>query len=410
VPSVELVRIASSTLWAHKLRSFLTALGIVISVWTIVSVVSVILGMNAYVRNTIFRLSPDVFVVTRLGFPTNRDEFLEAIKRKEISEREIVRLRELCESCAEVGESLVGQKPVHAGNRRIAAVTVNGTTANILGLQNLDIEAGRYFTESEDDRATLVAVIGSEVHEELFPQLDPLGRTVWIDSVPHRIIGTIPKQGTVLGQNQDLAVYIPLRAALKRFGRQRDLNVQVNVLVRAAGGFDGVERAQEEVIQVFRWLRHTPFRASDPVGVITAEMLQTMWRAISASTFFFVSFISGLSLVVGAIVVANIMFVSVIERTREIGLRRAMGARKRDIQWQFLVEAMALSALGGALGSAAGAITAGLVGGYSPVPATVHVSVIILAMLIASVTGMLAGFFPALKAANLPPIEALHHE
>jgi putative ABC transport system permease protein len=255
-----------------------------------------------------------------------------------------------------------------------------------------------------------VAVIGSEVREELFPRVDPIGRTVWIDGLPHKVVGLFGKQGQLLGQSRDLVVHTPFRAASKRFGKGDGLSVQTALLVRAKGGVEGVDRAQEEVVQVFRWLRHTPLLAGDPVGAVTAEMLQIVWRAISAMLYAVVGAIAGMSLLVGTIVVANIMLFSVTERTQEIGVRRAMGARRSDIRRQFLIEAAFLAAVGGIIGSALGAVTAWVVASQSPVPAAVRLTTVVMAIAVASISGIVAGYFPARKAARLLPVDALRHE
>jgi len=255
-----------------------------------------------------------------------------------------------------------------------------------------------------------VAVIGSEIRDELFPRQDPLGRTVWIGGVPHQVVGLLVKQGSVLGQSQDLVVYVPFRTAQKQVGSKRSLDTQVSLLVRAASGVAGVEHCQEEVIQMFRWMRHIPFRGSDPVGIVTAEMIQSLWKQVSATTFIVVFLISAVSLLVGAIVVANIMLVSVVERTTEIGLRLALGARKQDILRQFLTEAVVLCAAGGVVGSILGGVTAMVVDAQSPVPAAIKTWVIVAAMAIATVAGLVAGVFPAYRASRLTPIEALRHE
>jgi putative ABC transport system permease protein len=402
----ELFRLAFTALRAHKLRSLLTTLGIVIAVWTIVSVVSVITGMNDYVRTKIFTLSPDVFVVTKFGIITSREAFLEAIKRKDITKKDVETVGRLCESCADIGVTWGASLPVRSAGRRISGVDIQGTLANEASLENLDIEAGRFFTEQEEEHGAPVAVIGSEIREELYPHLDPIGRTVWVGGFPLRIIGLLTKQGSVLGQSRDVIVYTPLRTLEKSFGRRHSYDL----LIKASGGIPGISLAQDEVTSIFRSLRHTPAKSPDPIGIVTAEMIQLLWKQISASTFIFVIVISGISLVVGAIVVANIMLVSVVERTKEIGLRLALGARKRDISRQFLVEAVALSFAGGVIGTLAGMVTAWIVDTQSPMPAAVDPKVVAGALFTAGLTGVLAGFFPARKAANLPPIEALRYE
>lgn len=408
----ELFRVAWAALRAHTGRSLLTTLGIVIAVWTIVSVLAVITGLNDYMRQ-VFSLSPDVFVVTRFGIITSREEFFDALKRKEITTTEAESLRQLCGSCAEVGEVLNASLPVRSEGRRIPDVPIVGGTANSGALQNVDIEAGRYFTEAENEHRAAVAIIGSEIRDELFPRLDPMLRTMWIGGVPHQIIGVLAKQGSILGQNRDLIVYTPLKTLEKQVGHQRgrSMNVQASLLVKAAGGIPGVPAAQDEVIQIFRWLRHIPIASNNqPVGTVTAEMLEVFWKQISFTTFLVVSLMSGISLVVGAIVVANIMLVSVIERTHEIGLRLALGARKRDIRLQFLIESAMLALAGGAIGALTGWITALIVDANAPVPAEVHASLIIAAMATAGFTGLAAGFFPARAASRLTPIEALRRD
>ena len=256
-----------------------------------------------------------------------------------------------------------------------------------------------------------VAVIGSEIREELFPRIDPIGRTIWIDHRPHQVIGVLVKQGTILGQNPDLVVYVPFRSAEKFVGKAKRFgDGTVAALVRARGGVPGVEHAKQEVLQVFRWLRQTPIRGGDPVGVVTGEMLQTLWRGVSLATYVVLYVITGISLVVGAIVVANIMLVSVVERTREIGVRLALGARKKDLRRQFLVEAAALAAGGGLIGTLAGAVTALLVDRHSPFPASISPWVVAVAITVAGLAGLVAGLLPARKAANLQPVEALRHE
>lgn len=402
----ELLRVAGRAIGAHKLRSFLTLLGVIIAVMTVVAVVSVISGLNNYVATKLFTLSPDVYVVTRFGIITSHDEFLEALKRKRISRDDYEAVLKLARSAVAIGTQANTTKPVKSGSERIPDVNIAGITPNVAEMQNLDLDAGRFFTEVEDERRAFVAVIGSEVREELFPRVDPIGRTVSIDGTPFRVIGLLVKQGSVLGQSQDNIVYVPRSTMAKVFGSRRG----VSLFVKARGGVPGIPASMEEMRVIFRALRHTPTKGPDPVSFVTAEAIQVVWRSISAGAFALLVFISGISLVVGAIVIANIMLVSVIERTKEIGLRLAVGARKRDIRRQFLLEAALLAFGGGAVGVFLGWVVALCVDAFSPLPTRVTPGLVATGLLLATLTGLIAGAFPAVKASRLPPIEALRWE
>lgn len=403
---METLRIAVAALGRHKLRSFLTLLGVIIGVMTVVAVVAIINGLNAYVAEKIFTLSPDVFVVTQFGIITSQEEFLEALKRKRITLEDAAAVERRCTGCAQIGIQNFTNQPVKRGAERLPDVAVIGGTASMAELSNLDLDAGRFFLEVENRRAVPIAVIGSAVREELFGPLDPIGRLVWIGDVPYKIVGLLTKQGSVLGQNQDTRVYLPLGAFRKQFGLRRS----VTIFVRPHGGMAGQEATMDEVRTILRARRNTPFRAKDPFGIVTSGAVQIVWRQISAGAFALVTFISGISLVVGGVVIANIMLVSVIERTKEIGIRRAIGARRKDILLQFLAEAALLSLVGGLIGVALGwAIAVGLSAAF-PLPTRVTPGLVAAGLLIAAVTGLVAGVFPARKAARLAPIEALRYE
>ncbi|HEX7580935.1 MAG TPA: ABC transporter permease, partial [Thermoanaerobaculia bacterium] len=199
----ELVRVALRAIGAHKLRSFLTLLGVIIGVMTVVAVIAVITGLNNYVATKLFTLSPDVYVVTRFGIITSREQFLEAPKRKSITKADLEKAARMSKTAVTIGAQSGVTKSVKSGNRRLADVSINGATANVAELQNLDVEAGRFFTELENERRAYVAVIGSEVREELFPRVDPVGRDVSIGGIPFRVVGLLVKQGSVLGQSKD---------------------------------------------------------------------------------------------------------------------------------------------------------------------------------------------------------------
>lgn len=403
---METLRIAVAALRAHKLRSFLTLLGVIIGVMTIVAVVSVISGLNAYVSEKIFQLSPDIFITSQFGIITSRDEFMEAIKRKRIEKADVEAIQRLCTTCGAIGADVQTRMPVRAANKRQGGVQISGTTANMADLNNLDIVDGRFFTRAEEHHSAPVAVIGSDVRDELFSGLDPIGRTVSINGRALKVIGLLEKQGSVLGQSQDNVLYMPLSTFRKAFGARRS----IDIFVKSSLGIAGMGRTQDEVRVILRNRRQTPFRDDDPFAMVTAEALQNVWRKISAAAFALMVAISGISLLVGGIVITNIMLVSVVERTREIGIRRAMGARRRDILLQFLTEAILLSLIGGVAGVLLGAaISKGLSAAF-PLPTQLTPWLIVAALGVAVFTGVAAGFFPARKAAGLPPVESLRYE
>ena len=403
---METIRIAASALATNKLRSFLTLLGVIIGVTTVIAVVSIISGLNNYIAEKVFQLNPDVYVVTQFGIITSREQFLEAVKRKKIEFSDYHALRDRCSSCAAVGASQDNNGGVKRGSNRLGGVRIHGGTANMADINNLDLEAGRFFTATEDHHSAPVTVIGSDVRDELFGKVDPIGRTILVSNQPMRVIGLLRKQGSVLGQNQDNQVWIPIETWRKRFGMRRG----ITLFVRAAGGVPAVERSMDETRVILRARRKTAFRADDPFAIVSAEALQRVWRNISAGAFSLMVFISGISLVVGGIVIANIMLVSVVERTREIGVRRALGATSRNIQLQFLTEAILLALVGGLAGVVLGyAISKGISTAF-PLPTLVKPSLVIAGLLIAVVTGVVAGFVPSRRAAKLPPIDALRYE
>ena len=402
----ELLRVAWRAINAHKLRSFLTLLGVIIGVMTVVAVVSVIQGLNNYVATKLFSLSPDVYTIERFGIITSRDEFLEALKRKRIQKSDLEAFQRLSKTAVMVGARSGTTRSVRSGARRLSDVSITGVTANVAELSNLDVDLGRFFTEAENERRAFVAVIGTEVRDELYPRLDPVGRTISIDGIPFRVIGLLVKQGSVFGQSQDNVVYVPREALAKAWGARRGLSIYV----KAKGGVEGIPASMDEARAIFRALRKTAPSAPDPVSFVTAEAIQVVWRSISAGAFALLVFISGISLVVGAIVIANIMLVSVVERTKEIGIRLAIGAKKRDIRRQFLLEAALLSLGGGAVGVLFGWIISSLINAFTPLPTLVTPGLITTGLVLATLTGLLAGVFPAVKASRLPPIEALRYE
>jgi putative ABC transport system permease protein len=403
---METLRIAVTALNAHKMRSFLTLVGVIIGVMTVVTVVAIISGLNNYISERVFQLNPDVYVLTKFGIITSREQFLEAVKRRNIDQRDYELIQARCHRCAMIGASNGTRGAVKRGAQQLTNVRTMGTTANMAEINNLDLEAGRFFTESEVKRSALVAVIGSDVRDELFPGLDPIGRSIRVAGQPMKVIGLLRKQGSVLGQSQDKVLYMPFSSWRKRFGTRES----IDLFIRATGGIAGMEASQDEVRLILRSRRRTDFRAEDPFAMVTAEALQMVWKAISAGLFSLMICISGISLMVGGIVIMNIMLVSVVERTREIGVRRAIGATRSHIRMQFLTEATLLALGGGVLGVLLGIAIAKSISTFGPLPTLVQPWLVMAGLGVAVVTGVVAGLFPAVRASKLPPVEALRFE
>ena len=403
---MESLAIAAAALRAHKLRSILTLLGVIIGVMTVVVVVAITSGLNRYVAEKLFQLSPDVLIFDRFGIITSRDEFLAAIKRKQLDMDDYQAVGERCSSCGLIGAGSNTRLAVRRGSHRMPGTLIRGVTPSIADLMNLDVEYGRFFTQNENAHAALTVVLGSDVRDELFPGQDPIGRKVWVGGNPMTVIGLLRKQGSVLGQSQDNLLVMPLNTFRKQFGNRQNLNI----FARPVNGVAGLQRTEDEVRTILRTRRHTPFKDKDPFGVVTAEAAQQVWRGISSGAFALMFFVSGISLMVGGIVIMNIMLVSVVERTREIGIRRAAGARRRDILLQFLLEAVLLGLVGGIIGVLAGWGGTKAVEAFSPMPTQITAGLVLIGLTISVLTGALAGFIPARKAATIPPVEALRYE
>ena len=406
--ATELLQAALRALRAHKLRSFLTLLGIIIGVSTIVGVVGVISGLDTYVKEKVIVLSPDVYIVTKFGIIRSREEFLQALKRPNITWAEYERISSMAlQHTSQISVGAGDGMPVSNGTHHLPSVGVIGVTPNFAEMFNLKFEAGRFLSVEENTSAANVAIIGSDTREELFPGVDPMGRMFLVRGLPFRVIGVMPKEGRSIGFNQDGRIYIPIQVYRKNF---MSSNESLELEVKAAGGVEDVEASLDELRAVFRALRHTSFRDGDPFGIITQESLQALWRQISGAAFILMILVSSVSLGVGGIVIMNIMLVSVVERTPEIGSRRAIGARKRDIRYQFLLEASMLSLVGGIFGVLFGSALALGVRMFTGFPAEITFSLVAMGIGLSTLVGLAAGFLPARRASNLVIIDAIRAE
>ncbi len=402
---LEVVRISFGAILAHKLRSFLNLLGVVIAVTTIVAVIAVVSGLNEYAANLIGQLGPNTFVLTKFGIITSREEFLKAIKRKDITNEDVEAMRRLVPRAKRVTGRVFAAKAVYAEGRRLPDAITVGAGPEYPWMVGLELQDGRYFTEGETRASRAVAVIGTDVKDELFPHVDPIGRLVTVQGKPFRVIGLTVKQGKAFGQSQDKFVLVPLGAYQKAFGKSESVDVFLEAPDAASR-----DAVLEEARVAFRARRGTGFRDADPFGVVDAEALNTFWKQLTFAGFALVIWISSISLVVGGVAIANTMFASVMERTHEIGVRKAIGARRRDVRRQFLFEAAALSSLGGCLGIALGWAASKAVEGMTPFPARVTPGLVAAGLLVSTLSGVLAGWLPAARAARLDPVEALREE
>jgi len=399
------VLIAFQSIVANKMRSILTLIGIIIGVATVIAVVSIINGMNNYVAVKINSLGSNTFIIDKEGIITSEDDWLNAQKRKDITIDDMRAVENGCILCENVGGSVERPWRIKYGSSYLEDVWVSGTTYNFLEVSDVDIEYGRPLEESDEIHRTAVCIVGPDIVENLIKFGSPLGKDIKVGNYYFRIVGVGKKRGSFMGQNQDSWVVVPLTTFEKYFGRHRTISIYAKARDVAL-----LQEAQDEARMIMRSRHKLKYNQKDDFGVMTAGSLMQVYNSFTGVAWMVLVIISSISLLVGGIVIMNIMLVSVTERTREIGVRKAIGARRRDILWQFLVEAVTLSVIGGAVGVSLGIALALMIGKFSPLPASIETWAVASGLAVATSVGLVFGIFPALKAARLDPIESLRYE
>jgi len=395
------------SLRSNKLRSFLTLLGIIIGVLTIIAVVSVIQGLNNYVYTKMSFYGANDFSVQKFSMiGTSLKDFKEQMKRKDITlvERDLIRAN--CPSCDLVGASTSTNATVKYGSQSLKDTEVRGVTYLDHEIGSVvELESGRHLQSQDETNSRPVGVIGSDVAEKVFGSLDPLGRWLKVGSRNFQIIGVGKKKGKILGFSQDNYIRVPITTFMKVYGSRRSISVNIHT-----NSQEEMALAQEEARTVLRSWRKRGYKDPDDFSFATSETFIQFYKTATSGIYFAMIAVSSIALVVGGIVIMNIMFVSVSERKKEIGIRMAVGARRRDILYQFLIESSLLSGFGGFIGIVLGFLVARIISAATSMPSSVEPASIVLAMVMSWSIGLFFGIYPANRAAKLDPVEALRSE
>ncbi|MEQ1605574.1 MAG: ABC transporter permease [Pyrinomonadaceae bacterium] len=404
----ETIKLAFSAIWAHKLRSFLTLLGMIIGVTAFMVVLSLLQGFNSYVDEKIAGIGSNSFTLRRFSFDDFKDtDTIAAAQRrnKELTFEERDFIRDRAQLIDKIGAKAGGMsRDVKRGKESLASVQISGAEPVIAEIDKLDIAEGRYFSPPENDNAARVAYIGMDVSKKLFPQGGAIGQEITISGIPYKIIGVQTAKGTVFGQPQDNFVTLPIKTFGNAVGGLR--NNRAPYFVITAKNEKTFNDAVEEVRTLMRIKRKIPFGEKDTFGIMTPDAITGIRDRILGPTFIVIIAVPTIALVVGAIVIMNIMLVSVTERTKEIGIRKSLGARQADILKQFLMESATLSAIGGTIGLIIAELLGIIITAFV-FQTRIPLWSAVFAILVSGGVGILAGLFPAWKAARLDPIEAL---
>jgi len=403
------VRIALSSLRANKLRTFLTLLGNIVGVMSVIAVVSLLDGIDLYAREKVLEEGSGIFSIQRINplqFVTDVDAFLKSFHNPRLTLDDVSYLREHVPSAAAVGARRSASTELSRKGEKLEGLSVRGRTWEYPGIEDLELAGGRHLARFDVLRSRPVCVLGHDVAEKLFEKdVDPLGKHLRIAGRRFQVIGIAAPRGAVLGSSRDRFVLIPITTYGKIFGTGESLEIRIK-----AKDVRLVSRAIDEATVGLRIRHHLRPSQPNDFAIITSEILLDLWKKIEGYISYVLLAAVSISLVVGGIVLMNVMLVAVTDRTREIGVRKALGATRRTIVWQFLVEAVTLSVVGGLLGTFIGFTLAFLVSVLTPLPSSIQLPAVALGLGVTFILGIVFGTVPAYKACSLDPVEALRHE
>ena len=403
----EAVKLALDALWSNKMRSILTLLGVVIGIASVITVVTLTNGAKEFVTSKINSYGAAVVTISKMPqtFMTIQ-EYLEYQKRRDVTIDDYRAVQSECTSCVSVGAQRTTTGKVVYGTQSTTDTQVRGWTWTMPPISNLNIALGRSFTESEDQHSAHVAIVGADIVDNMLGPGDPLGKEIRVDGEPYTVIGVGEAQGKMFGSSMDNWVAVPLQCFLQSYGS----NASLQIYVDTGGGGAVLDSVEDELRTIMRVRRHLRPGTPDTFNIDSSDTFKDMLGKILNSFGAVVAAIAAISLVVGGIVIMNIMLVSVTERTREIGVRKALGARRRDILLQFLIESATVALVGGVIGVVTGISIAKLITLAIAFPSIVEVWSILVSLFVATAVGLFFGIYPAHKASMLDPIVALRAE